>query len=172
MSYTVEHVYVDLVDGVRIEKQNDWKRASYSGRGDFAIRHPGPLSVLASGSYTIHMTVDTSGPDGTVHTTRPKTQIVTFPISVRIFSPDGLEFTAREVTPDDLRRFRDLRSSSQGSWHYEASGVSDTIYVTDKDGSVTPSGAYINISLQETVPSQSAGLLVDSAIAPIGTEVF
>jgi hypothetical protein len=94
------------------------------------------------------------------------------PLSFKIYSPDGLEFTAPNVTLDDLARFRDLRSASEGSWRFEVNGTSDPIFIDDKDGSVTPPQATVRFSLEEPVPSQSAGPLVNGPITKIGAQVF
>lgn len=170
-SFQIEHVYVDTDEPVTVFKVNDVKRVKYAAAGDFLIRHPGALNIFTYAVYYIHIKGDLI-PDGGTHTPRPQTEPKTLPVSVRIFSPDGLEFTASHVTLDDLNRFRDLRSVSQGTWHYEASGLSDPIFVPDEDGSVSPGDAYIRIALVERLPSRSAAPLVNSPVTSTGLQTY
>ena len=157
MQYTISHVYIDEPGNLSILKHGDTKRVRFSSSGDFLIRHPGVLNISTYAYYYIHMLVDvtTSGPNGPQHTPRPKTQEVSLSVAVKIYSPDGLEFTAGNVTLEDLNRFRDLRSVSHGTWRYEAYGESDPIFVTDQDGSVTGGDSNIRIALDETPPPRA-----------------
>jgi hypothetical protein len=47
------------------------------------------------------------------------------PLKMEIRTPDGQPFTADHITLDDIRRFRNLRGVSQGTWTYTVSGQND-----------------------------------------------
>jgi hypothetical protein len=135
----------------------------YSLSRDISIRHPGALHRFLYAEYFFHQKVDG----------RPVIGRAPLPLSFKIYTPDGLEFTAPNVTLDDLNRFRDLRSSSQGSWHCEVSGDSGPIDLSEQGwSSVTPGKATVRFWLDEPVPFQSAGPLVEAAITKVGAQVF
>jgi hypothetical protein len=158
MKYIVQHVYVDkrTPDLYRTVRENNTKKIIFSSQGHLPIRHPGTLRISAIGSLRRSIFVD--------H--RLQTQRVRLPISMKIFSPDGLEFTAGHVTVNDLNRFRDLRGVSQGTWRYAAFGDSGPIEEPiegsgEPEFIVGPDYGHLSIGIDETLPSQSARPLVD-----------
>jgi hypothetical protein len=161
MKYIVQHVYVDTKDNLyRTVRESNTKKIIFSSHGDLPIRHPGSLRIIAIGSYHMSIFVD--------H--RFQTQHVRLPISMKIFSPDGVEFTAGHVTVNDLNRFRDLRGVSQGTWRYAAFGDSGPIEEPiegsgEPEFIVGPNPGHLWIAIDETLPSQSAGPLVDREIS-------
>jgi phospholipase C len=177
MHYTVQHFYVDTTGLVTVKKQpNNVYSITYASQGEFLIRHPGQLNVFPFAYFYLHLLSGGQGTGGS-HGTRPVTQQVPLTMSARVFSPDGQAFPvhhvingfAGDVTLDDLKRFRDLRGVSQGSWRHEVSG--STTITGDMDVTVTQGQATVSIFLDETVPSQSAGPLVYDTISAVGTQV-
>ena len=87
-------------------------------------------------------------------------------LTLEIRTPDGQLFTADHVTLDDLRRFRDLRGTSQGTWTFQLHGEKDVPVIEDtppKDGDsrhVRGGKGFVRIALEETVGSKSAPPLV------------
>ena len=165
-NYTVQHAYIDSIENVTVHEQNETTVVTYSFSREMLIRHQGRLQGFAFAEYFIHQQADGSGPP-------PLPKRVDLPLSIKLYSPDALEFAARIVTLDDLNRFRDLRGASQGSWRLEVHGDSGPIPISRKDGLFVSAGkATVKASLDEPVPSQSAGPLVDGLVTKVGPQVF
>ena len=164
MNYTIQHIYINTVIDLVTKRENNEKIKVFSSKGKLPIRHPGSLRITVFAQYLIGKLVD--------H--RIQKRAVDIPVSVKIFSPDGLEFTARHVTLKDLNRFRDARGVTQGTWRYAAHGDSGPIVLEDGESIIEASSrrGYIQIAIDETLPSQSAGPLVDDNITSVGTKVY
>ena len=160
MTYTVNHSYVDLALNPRITTQGIWGQGASatvhcSASGSLAIRFPGSLKISAVVRYvTGSEAQDPHAPHG----------LQTLPLTVKIKTPDGQLFTANQVTLNDLRKYRDLRGSSQGSWSYTVDGQSQPIPVGPSEGNVEPSDSPLSIAIEETVTSQSAPPLVSDRL--------
>jgi phospholipase C len=172
MSYSVAHVYVDLTASSTIVTRADGtKRAQFRAGGDFGVRYPGRLIVLAEAEYSILMNPLPS-PDPHTHQPPPKPTVHHITLSTTIFTPDGLEFTGTHVTREDIERFRDLREVSQGAWRYATFGTSGEIPISDDDGRILSGPGSVWIAVEETVTSQSAGLLVSSSGGTALTHIY
>jgi len=132
MAYSIEHVYADTYEVTHIVTHDGVKHAQYSASGELLIRHPGHLKVMAHALYTTQMN-PSDLPDNHTHGGHITVQHQV-PLSTRIFSPDGAEFTADHVTLADLERFRDLREASHGSWRYEVWGSGEPILASEEWG--------------------------------------
>ncbi len=166
--YTIQHVYVDKEVVLRTKLDaNKNKTITFSSLGNIAIRHPGPFRIFISASYHVSKWVSgrwvSSGG-------------IKIPITFKIYSPDGKEFTSSQVTLDDLNRFRDLHGISQGTWRYAAHGDSGPIDIEDPGEDerimVTPNPGYLRIAIDEILPSRSAGPLLEREITSLGAEVY
>ena len=93
------------------------------------------------------------------------------PLQFRIFTPDGREFTATEVTLADLQKFRDLRGTPSGLWSYKVTGESEH-FVLEKDESITNAKGVLGIGLDETVRTESAPPLVPNALVSLSSQTF
>lgn len=156
MTYTVNHSYVDRELNLSETVQGDLVHGQshtlhYSASGSLAIRFPGRLRISSQARYLTG--VEAQDP----HT---HTQVHTLPVPVKIKTPDGQLFTADQVTLNDLRKYRDLQGSSQGSWSYTADGQSQPIRVGQSEGNVEPADSFLTIDVEETVTSQSAPPLI------------
>jgi hypothetical protein len=118
MSYTVNHPLAAELGRTPIRTSNGQAQAHFSASGPLRIRFPGKLQIGASARYLIRIRVD--DPQG--GPARFETQDKNVPLTVEIKTPDGQTFTADHVTLDDIRRYRDLRGVSRGSWSYRVSG--------------------------------------------------
>lgn len=98
------------------------------------------------------------------------TSTIFIELQLRIFTPDGREFTAAEVTPADLEKYRDRRGSPVGLWSYTVNGESKRYSSSLLAGGlvVISSGleGVVEIGVEETVHSQSAPPLVRDT--PVG----
>jgi phospholipase C len=169
-TYTVQHFYVGSLEDVTVLHQHETVRVKYSLSRDFSIRHPGSLHRFLYAEYLFHPKADSTERR---QTSAPSIGRAALPLSFKIYSPDGVEFTAPKVTLDDVNRFRDLRGASQGSWHCEVSGDSGPIDLSEQGwSSVLPGKAIVRLWLDEPVPSQSARPLVEAAVAKVGAQVF
>jgi phospholipase C len=157
-----------------------------AAQGDFNVLYPGRLSKRVLASVRHSMRIDTPSTDppplppvidgGPSHppshpspTPDPlhggvQVTVETFPVALRIFTPQGEEFSGQEVTLADLRKYRDLRGVPVGHWRYTLSGRSRTYTpVAALNETVTDPKGLIELAVIETVPSQSAPPLVAGA---------
>lgn len=170
-----------ISESVRAQKREDdgrtYFRVDKSGR--FLVLHPGPLVKKATASYKL---IDRTGPssrpdDGERQPTDPETGTsaseiseVDIPLTLRLFTPDGIEFTAGAVTLADLRRTRDLRGTPL-PWRYKLTGESEH-FILDEGDSVFPMPGEFIVAVDETVGSESAPPLVDRAQLTGGRQTF
>lgn len=138
-------------------------------KGEFPVLFPGRVNRRASATFTHRVRVDSVDPEpvdgrpgstplhGGVHAVN---KII--PLTLRIFTPDGREFTATEITRADLNKFRDRRGAPSGPWSYSLTGESEPIFV-DEDSTITNAKGTVGFSVIETVPNESAPPLVASA---------
>lgn len=138
-------------------------------RGKFPVLFAGRLNRGAQASFTHRVRFDTPGPDGSAPLhggVNAVTKII--PLTLRVFSPDGREFTGTDITLADLRKHRDLRGSPSGLWSFTLTGESEQVLV-DEDSTVADAMGTLGISIKESVPSESAPPLIDNvAIASAG----
>lgn len=164
MYYTIEHLYASTTEDVSVTKVSDATyQVTHFSTGELPIRHPGTFNILKDGWYFVRPWSG-SGPD-VPKPVRGNTPIKTaLPLTVTIFTPDGLEFPRDYVTVEDLNRFRDLRNASHAAWRYDVRGDSGPTIDSDDPRGVTPGQAVVRIAIEESVPSQSAGPLVNHTI--------
>jgi phospholipase C len=129
------------------------------------VLHPGKLQIAPSASFVTRHLADTKNPDGHPKGKPIEAANVRLPLTVKIKTPDGQPFAADHVTLSDLKRFRDLRGTSQGFWTFSISGESRPINVDDKLVEVTPNRGRLRIAVKETVSSKSAPPLVNDTLA-------
>jgi phospholipase C len=177
MPFNIKHSLVSENLRCKLEKNtvNETVTVKCSESGKFRVLFPGPLSVGARVTYRVVVRVDP------IEIERPRplkgkrkkveSRTENLPLTIRIESPDGKEFTAKEVTLQDLARFRDLQGVTRGFWTYKVTGQSRVIPVGDGDSVTRPTGT-LSISLMETLASQSGAPLVNSRITAAGTRQF
>lgn len=138
-SATLEHLeHVEPVPSA-----GDFEPASGPGGGDTTPLQAGGTAERHAGNETIRQPIH---------------------FTVRIFTPDGVEFTATNITRADLQKFRDQRGSPSGPWSYTITGETAEQIFLDKDstlGHPKLSRGRLNISIQETIRSESAPPLVN-----------
>ncbi|HKR00311.1 MAG TPA: alkaline phosphatase family protein, partial [Pyrinomonadaceae bacterium] len=137
-------------------------------QGEFSVLFPGQLNRSASATFTHRMRVASVDPDPGEGKPRKKplhggfeTITKVIPLTLRIFTPDGREFTATEITLADLMKFRDLRGGPSGPWSYTLTGEGQHIFV-DEDSTIANARGTVSIGLIERVASESAPPLVDN----------
>lgn len=95
-----------------------------SEQGEFFVRVPGRLKRRAEASYRYHQRIDPTAP-GPVAGQPPRpgstplhggveSTTKTIPLTLRIFTPDGAEFTGSDITLADLNRYRRTRAGDSG----------------------------------------------------------
>jgi phospholipase C len=162
--YTVHHNYFGSLENVIVQQKGTTAQVTYALTRDIPIRHPGELQVIHIAEYFVNV----KGTGGRLTGGRAN-----LPLTVQIFSPDGVEFAGRNVTLDDLNRFRDLRGTSQGTWRCHVFGDTGPIDLSDQPGTfITAGQATVSVSLDEPVPSHSAGPLVNGAVTTLGAQIF
>jgi phospholipase C len=165
MPYTVNHTYVAQVLSPSVSIHHGLATVQCTAFGSLAIRFPGKLRISARAEYQEGVEADEGVGDsgGGVHG-HIGAQVRSLPLTIEIKTPDGQLFTADHITLNDLRRFRDLRGSSQGSWSYRVHGQSQPIAVGQRVGEVEALQGYLTIIVEETVTSQSAPPLVNDRL--------
>ncbi|HMQ16819.1 MAG TPA: hypothetical protein PKC49_12680, partial [Phycisphaerae bacterium] len=97
----------------------------------FPVLFPGRVTRGASATFTHRVRVPSIDNDSTpLHGGFHTVQKV-IPLTLRLFTPDGREFTATEITHADLRKFRDARGAPSGPWRLKLSGESEHIFVDE-----------------------------------------
>jgi phospholipase C len=168
MPFELVHTLVSQRFTPQRRTSGDTATFKVSLKGEFAVLFPGRVSRRASASFTHRLRVESLGPEGADGEPGPgstplhggwQTVSKTIPLTLRVFTPDGAEFTATEITRFDLNRFRDLRGAPTGPWSYSLSGESQPLLVDEDSMIVNPKGT-VGLSLVETVPNESAPPLV------------
>src|SRR4051794_998508 len=88
-----------------------------SERGEFPVHFSGRLNRSASATFTQRVRVDPVDGQTPLHGGFHVVDKI-IPLSLRLFTPDGGEFTATEITLADLRKFRDPHGTPSGPWSY------------------------------------------------------
>jgi hypothetical protein len=157
MTYTVNHPFINHKGRTSIRTSNGQSRARFSHSGSMAIGFPGKLHVGVLARYVLQIRVEPldGGP------VRIDNQPKTLHCQVEVRTPDGKLFTGDHVTLNDIRRFRDLRGVSHGTWTFKISGESDPVETdgnmqNDGDMRLVADDAFVNVSVLETITSKSA----------------
>jgi phospholipase C len=101
-----------------------------------------------------------------------ETRHITIPLTLRIFTPDGTEFTAPQISVADLRKFRDPRGGPSAPWSYRLTGRSDTLFVEAENSIVIDRDSHVRMRVTETIGSESAPPLVDNVTLSAGNQAF
>src|SRR5688572_11613029 len=105
MTYKVEHRLTFERFPVRLRMLQGQAELSCSQSGELLVRHPGKLIVGQRATFTRRAFVGDLSDDIDVrsHGNWIANDIL-LPLTVEIFTPDGLPFTSDTVTPGDLMR--------------------------------------------------------------------
>jgi hypothetical protein len=161
MPYLVEHVLAAQSKATRIRTSNGLATAHFKSSGPIDVGYPGRLEVTARAGYFQEARVERD--DG--RPARWEKDPKTLRLKTAVRTPDGNLFTKDHISLDDLRRFRDLRGVSQGTWSYSVEGESDPAPIDDEDVRLAAGKGYLEVTVTETVESKSANPLVNSLVA-------
>lgn len=144
MSFDLHHVLVSrsIKPVKRMAGEESFFRVA--AEGDFAVRYPGKITRRLAASFDYKIKVDEpigeeiegGGGSQPLHGGW-QTAHKTIPLTLRIFDPDNVEFTADSITLADLRKHRDLRGTPRIPWRVYESFPSVTMlrffarYATD-----------------------------------------
>ncbi|MGH8544305.1 MAG: alkaline phosphatase family protein [Gammaproteobacteria bacterium] len=161
MTYTNNHPIISDKARTTIRTSNGQSRARFSHSGSMAIGFPGKLHVGVRAGYVLRTRADPddAGPERPFDF-EPKT----IPCQVEVRTPDGNLFTGDHVTLNDIRRFRDLRGVSRGTWTLKVSGESDPVATDDGDTRLLAGDASVNVTVVEAITSKSAPPLVNESL--------
>ncbi len=167
MAFELNHTFVSKK--LKPIKNQDGEFATFrvSDDGPFMVLFPGRMNRRAAATFTHRVRVDdpnsgdNPGPGNTPLHGGFMTTTKVIPLTLKIFTPDGQEFTATEITVADLRKYRDLRGSPSGPWSYKLTGQSQPIFV-DEDSTITNAKGTLGIGVTETVQSESAPPLINN----------
>jgi hypothetical protein len=96
-------------------------------KGAFPVLFPGQLRRFTSATFKVKVRVASVPHPTDGRTPHPGSVALhggldvvreSIALTLRIFTPDGQEFTANKITLADLRKFRDLRGFPSGRWSY------------------------------------------------------
>ena len=160
MTYVVEHLFDSFTGRTTIRTAGGRATASFSRSGSMSILYPGQLDVDVVAGYTVRVRVQSpNGPP------RFKTQANTVHCQVEVRTPDGGLFNGTQVTLNDIRRFRDLRGISHGTWTYKVSGESAPVRVDVDEFRVNAGDAFLRVAVLETITSKSAPPFANELLA-------
>ncbi|MEO6596422.1 MAG: alkaline phosphatase family protein [Planctomycetota bacterium] len=142
-------------------------------RGQFMVFFSGRLNRGAQATFTHRVHVDPVGPGPGSTPLHGGNQTVAkmIPLALRVFTPDGREFTGTEITRTDLIKHRDLRGNPSGPWSFTLTGEGEHVFI-DEDSSVANAKGSVSLSLKETVASESAPPLIDNLPIPAAPQSF
>lgn len=167
MSFELRHTFVFKRFTPSLRTSGEQAFFTVNEQGEFPVLFPGRLNRGASATFIHKVRVDPVGPDSTPLHGGFQTVDKIIALTLRIFTPDGREFTATEITLADLRKFRDPRGSPSGPWSYSLTGESEHIFVDeDSEIDIVKQGT-VGFGVTETVASESAPPLVNNV--PIKT---
>ena len=174
MPYTLDHVLVSRSPRLSIDRRGETAVVRCADSGSFKLRFPGQLNRRATASYVLRFRTGAIGPG---EDPRPRgrpwqTQTVPLQLTLKIFAPDGSEFSADHVTLADLARHRDARGVTQGLWRYSVSGRSTQHAVIEGESDVSLHTSSMKISVLEHVASKSAPPLLSGLVAGRITQRF
>jgi phospholipase C len=168
MSFQRKHTL--FFKNFRAEKRTEGESVTFTVNlsGEFPVLFPGPVTRGAKATFTHRFRVSSAGDEeqpgkkplhGGVHTESKK-----IPLTLRIFTPDGKEFTGTRITLAELKKFRDRRGASL-PWKYTVRGESERVFLGE-DSSVANARGAVSLSLVETISSESAPPLVANELIP------
>lgn len=171
MAFELTHTFVarEIKPQKRSEGEFDFFTVSLEGK--FEVLFPGRLIRGASATFSHKIKVDPI--EGEPVPLHGGTETVNkfIPLKLRIFTPDGVEFTGTEITRADLKKHRDLRGAPSGPWSFKLSGESERIFI-DEDSSITNAKGSMRISVIETVPNESGTRLIDNKPITTASQSF
>lgn len=182
MSFELEHTFVVKRVEPKARKSGTGAFFEVDASGQFPVLFPGRIFRGAAARFTHRKRVATpetvGGPAGEPPPggTEPlhggfESESKIIPLTLQIFTPDGVEFTGSEVTIADLRRFRDARGAPSGPWSFRLTGRSETIEVDEDSLIVDPKGT-MRIGVIERIESASAPPLVASVALGTAAQQF
>ena len=169
MSFELRHTFLFKKFSPSSHTSGEEAFLKINERGEFPVLFPGRLIRRASATF-IHRVqrndpVPESGgePGGGATPLHGGSETIhkSIPFKLRLFSPDGREFTANEITLADLRKFRDPRGNPSGPWSYSMTGESEHILVGE-DSEINNAKCTVGFGVTERIVSESAPPLVNN----------
>jgi phospholipase C len=168
MTYTIVHEHAAGPLAVAVTRVRNIATVHCAASGSFDLKFPGQLRRFARATFDVSQFVAPVEPAGPhPASTRQghfETATRTLPLKLTVFTPDGLPFTGDQVTLADLRRFRDARGVTHGSWRYTVEGQSEALEEDPDEFKVLTGSGRMALSTLETVTSQSAPPLVTDTL--------
>lgn len=170
MSFELLHPLVSERLTPRKRNEGELEFFTVNEQGTFPVMFTGRLNRRATATFIHRLRVEPVAAE-VGGRPRPGTaprhggfQTVTkiIPLTLRVFTPDGREFTKTDISRADLLQHRDLRGNPSGPWRFTLSGESERVLV-DEDSRINNAKGSLGISITETVASESAPPLVDNA---------
>lgn len=171
MPFELTHKLVSRELSPRKQTEGEFELFTVSLEGSFEVLFPGRLIRGPSASFNHKfrppvITGDAVPLHGGLHTVN---KLIV--LRLRIFSPDGVEFTGTEITAADLRKHRDLRGRPSGPWSFKLSGESEKVLI-DEDSSILDAKGTLGIAVVEAVRNDSAPPLIDNKPIPSAGQSF
>jgi phospholipase C len=166
MPFELRHIFTSSHLTPKLRKTGEEAFYEVELSGEFSVLFPGKLIRGAKATFVHRQRNTVPSEEGPNPGTAPRqagweSQERPIPLTLNIFTPDGREFTADEITVADLRRFRNARGAPSGLWSFRLTGRGETIIV-DEDSLIVNPGGVMRIGVIETIASASAPPLVDN----------
>lgn len=144
------------------EKQEVGDTASFvvDVGASFDVHFPGRIATIIRARY--EQTGTKKLPNGG---TGFVTEMKDIPVTLTIFTPDGVEFRKKDVSLQDIRKFRTPRGRPNGRWSCKLSGRTAPIPIGPLS-KVGDSDGFLSIQIIDNVRDESAPLLVANQPVP------
>ena len=178
MPFELEHTLFSKFIELEVRASGDEAFVEVDEQGTFPVLFAGRVSRSARAEFDYRKRVEVAQPVTPTGEPVPEplhagseTDHTIIALTLRIFTPDGQEFTAPQISVADLRRFRDPRGGPSGPWSYRLTGKSKTLFV-DADNRIVNRQGHVRIGVTETIASESAPPLVDNVALSPGLRAF
>lgn len=126
----------------------------------FDVHFPG--RIVSTVRATFDQTKTRNLPHGGSTTFR---DTIAIPCTLKVFTPDGVEFKKKDISLLDLRKFRTPRGRPTGQWSCTLVGQTAPIPI-DPLSPVHDSDGFLSLKIVENVGDESAAPLVDNQPIP------
>jgi phospholipase C len=171
MPFELTHKLVSRELAPRKQAEGEFEFFTVSLEGSFEVLFPGRLIRGLSASFNHRFKPPVSPGEPVPVQGGSQTDKKLIVLKLRIFSPDGVEFTGTEITAADLRKHRDLRGRPSGRWSFKLNGESDKVFI-DEISSIFDAKGTLDLAVIETVRNDSAPPLIDNKPIPSAGQSF
>jgi phospholipase C len=178
MPFELEHTLFSKFIKPKVRASGEQAFVEVDEQGSFPVLFAGRVSRGARAEFNYRVRAAVPEPVTPIGEPVPaplhggfETQHKTIPLTLRVFTPDGQEFIAPQISVADLQKFRDPRGGPSAPWSYRLTGQGETLFVDADTRILNPRGT-VRIGVTETIASESAPPLVNNVALSTGIQTF